>query len=506
VESGIFKVQNKKLPFTCQKSSPEIGMRKILPEQIQMGEFDIGAVEIELNTRDEIPQLLRGLQHLYVTARIRKQVFELLQRMIPDGVRDDLGRKGMDLWKILVLGTLRLCCNWDYDKLQEIANNHATLRKMLGHGFLDGDKRYPRQTLNDNLRWFTEEILQQINRIVVNAGHRVLGIKADTPLHARCDSFVVETDVHFPTDINLLWDALRKSVTLTQRACELRDIAGWRQADYLLRIAKKQMRIIQRIRDKKGEDNQNELKSATIVYIETAKALFDRVVQTLPQLAGRSVMTEYTIDEIKRFVNYGRVFIDQIQRRCLKGERIPHEEKIFSIFEPHTEWISKGKAGVAQELGLRVCILECSSGFVLHHMVMEQQTDDQVALPIIKEAKKQFNALASCSFDKGFHSPDNQEGLSKVLNFTVLPKKGKLDTKQHDHESSSTFVDLRRKHAAVESAINALENHGLDRVRDYGLDGFKRHIALAIMARNIQLLGRKLQDKELEKLKATRAA
>jgi hypothetical protein len=85
-----------------------------------------------------------------------------------------------------------LNCKEDYDKLQEIANNHKTLRQMLGHGILDVEKRYPRQTLCDNLRWFTPEILDSINRIVVEEGHRVLDIAEGEKLHARCNSFVVE--------------------------------------------------------------------------------------------------------------------------------------------------------------------------------------------------------------------------------------------------------------------------------------------------------------------------
>jgi hypothetical protein len=207
-----------------------------------------------------------------------------------------------------------------------------------------------------------------------------------------------------------------------------------------------------------------------------------------------------------QFCDDGKILIGQIKRRCFKGEKIPHEEKIFSLFERHTEWIVKGKAGISQELGLRVAIIECSSGFVLHHRIMEQETDDEIAVPIIKETKARFNSLYSCSFDKGFHSPENQEQLAKLLALCVLPKKGKLDGARREYESSEGFKELRRTHAAVESGINALENHGLDRVLDYGLEGFERYVALSIVARNIQLLGRKLQEKELEKLQTVDAS
>ncbi len=88
---------------------------------------------------------------------------------------------------------------------------------------------------------------------------------------------------------------------------------------------------------------------------------------------------------------------------------IPHEEKVFPIFEPHTVWISKGKTGVAVELGVKVCILEDQHPFILHHHVMEKQTDDQIAVAMATEAKKHFPTLNTCNFDKGFHTPANQD-------------------------------------------------------------------------------------------------
>lgn len=486
-------------------------MRKILREQLQMGELDISAVDIELDSRDEIPQLLRGLQHIYTNTVVRQRVFDILTALVPPEVQIDNGRNGMDLWKILVLGTLRLNCKWDYDKLQEIANNHRTVRQMLGHGILDVEARYPRQTLCDNIRWFTPEILESINKVVVEEGLRVAGIAKDAPLTARCDSFVVETDVHFPTDINLLWDAAREVLTLTRRLSEEVGIDGWRQAPHLLRKVKRLFRAVQTLREKdkdKGKKNETnaECLAATRNYIDAVGELLQRAIDSVRPYRRNSAWCEQFVEQIMYFGGHGKTLIDQIERRCFKNQTIAHEEKIFSLFEPHTEWIAKGKAGISQELGLRVAIVECTQGFVLHHQVMEQETDEQIAVEIIKDTKAQFKNLRSCSFDKGFHSPDNQDQLAAMLDFCVLPKKGKLDKTQRERESSPSFKELRRKHAAVESAINALENHGLDRVLDYGIDGFKRYVALSVVARNIQLLGRMLQAKELEALQRERHA
>jgi hypothetical protein len=382
------------------------------------------------------------------------------------------------------------------------------LRQILGHGLLDRETRYPRQTLCDNIRWFTPEILDKINKVVVEAGHRVVGMAADAPLTARCDSFVVETDVHFPTDINLLWDAARKVLKLTHRLSNEVGIDGWRQAPYLIRKVKRLFRAVQKVRDKEKDKKKASAANmaATRIYIDTVAPLMERAKELIKPYRRGNPKHEAMVEQIMRFCDDGRTLIGQIKRRCFKDETIPHEEKIFSLFERHTEWIVKGKAGKSQELGLRVAIVECSSGFVLHHRIMEQETDDEIAVPIIKETKARFKSLQACSFDKGFHSPENQEKLAELLAFCVLPKKGKLDGAQREHESSEGFKELHRTHAAVESGINALENHGLDRVLDYGLEGFERYVALSIVARNIQLLGRKLQEKELEVLQALRCS
>ena len=206
------------------------------------------------------------------------------------------------------------------------------------------------------------------------------------------------------------------------------------------------------------------------------------------------------------YIRHAERQINQIRRRVVLDEKIPHEQKVFSIFQPHTEWICKGKAGVPQELGLKVCVLKDQYGFILHHLVMEQQTDDKVAIAIAQGAKDRFGNLSGCSFDKGFYTPYNKEELATILDYVILPKKGRLSTEDKKIEQSDEFVESRRKHSAVESSINALENHGLDCCLDHGLHGFKRYVGLAVLARNIQILGHIIQQKEFKRQKHRKAA
>ena len=131
---------------------------------------------------------------------------------------------------------------------------------------------------------------------------------------------------------------------------------------------------------------------------------------------------------------------------------------------------------------------------------MEQETDDKIAVSMVKETQNKFPDFRGCSFDKGFHSPENQKELSELLDNCVLPRKGRLSAINQEIENSEDFKKARRKHSAVESSINALENHGLDKCPDHGIEGFKRYVALAVVARNIQIVGDLLQKKEVKRL------
>lgn len=478
-------------------------MRKIIENQLKIGQVDIGSIELDFRSRDEIPQLLLGLQAIYKDRATRRKVFEILEQIVPDDIDAGNGRPGMDLWSILVLGTLRLNCNWDYDKLLEIANNHKTVREFLGHTIYEFDERYALQTLKDNVSLFTPEYIDQINQLVVKAGHKMLGYDAES-LKGRCDSFVVETDVHYPTDINLLWDAIRKIITLVAVECLSLGITEWRQSDYILRKIKKSFNLARRLKRSNSKNKERKAKQAERIiqahqqYIDLVRSYVERAKFSIGFLKHSGMGNVAKIMMIENFILHAEHQIDQIFRRVIKGEKIPHCEKVFSIFEEHTEWISKGKAGVPQELGLKVCILEDQYGFILHHHVMVDQTDDQIAVEMVVDTQRKYSGLIGCSFDKGFHSPKNQQDLASLLDQVVLPRKGRLSKEARQKENSEKFIHARHKHAAVESAINALENHGLDRCPDHGIHGFERYVGLAILSRNIQKLGAMLQKQTIK--------
>ena len=149
-------------------------MRKTLDDQMTFGETDISQIKFSPKSRDDIPPLVKGLQYIYIQKETREKIFDILEKKIAPKVDKSNGRPGMELWKILVMGILRLNLNWDYDRLAEMVNNHRTIRQILGHGFFDDEKEYHLQTLKDNVSLLTPEVLIEINEVVVDCGHKLV--------------------------------------------------------------------------------------------------------------------------------------------------------------------------------------------------------------------------------------------------------------------------------------------------------------------------------------------
>jgi IS5 family transposase len=485
-------------------------MRIVLNPQMQFGTVDISQITFDPKSRDDMPQVLRGLQYIYSNLDLREEVFKLLEENILPGKNKKNGRPGMELWKIFVLAVVRVNLNIDYDRLHELSNSHIVLRQMMGHSSLFDRTYYELQTIKDNVHLLTPEMLDKINQVVVKAGHKLLKKKDLEPLKVRCDSFVVETNVHYPTDINLLFDAMRKVIFLTTSLCEGNGVTDWRQHQYIYRKIKKLMRNCQNKKrgsprtEEKQKEKEEGLREAHQAYIDVCSSLIERVILSLKNIPNTSFIVEMKKQEIMNFIKHARRQISQIDRRVIQGEAIPHEEKCFSVFETHTEWISKGKAGVPVELGLKVCIVEDQYQFILHHQVMEKKTDEEICVSLVKETKERFPMVEQASFDKGFHSPANQNGLGEVVKTPVLSRKGKLSRQAREIESAPEFRKARRQHSAVESAINALEVHGLDYCPDHGIRGFKRYVSLAIVGRNFQRVGAILQGQDRKRLQKNR--
>lgn len=472
-------------------------MRKRFEVQYELGATPIEHVDIPTKSRDELPPVQRALQYIYMTPELNQKVYEILEAKVTTG-KKQTGRPGMTLWEILVLATVRLARDADYDHLHYMATSDNVIRGLLGAcKYGETNRDYSLQSIKDNIGLIDDETLEHINALVVEAGHQLVK-KKDEPLNVKVDSYVLEANVHFPTDTNLLFDAARKSIELASRLSVSAQLPGWRKSQYWIKRLKSHCRNVGRLSYYGGKNKQQKLREAADAYLSLARQLsrkLDASETDFERLAADSEKHSKLFEQYRYFKAHLDKHIDLISRRILGGETICHSEKVFSLFEPYTEWIKRGKATKRQELGLKIAIATDQFGFILLHNVMQNQHDKDIAVPLAEALVRTYE-VESISFDKNFWTPENYRALLRLVQVVVLPKKGKLNQQEHERQHSKTFLALRKQHSAVESAINALEHHGLNRCPDRGLHNFKKYTALGVLACNLHKLGDLLLQKE----------
>jgi hypothetical protein len=155
-------------------------MRQRFEQQLSLGGIPISEVKIRTKSRDEMPPTLVALQTIFVNPVVNQKVFDLLEESILEG-KKATGRKGMDLWHILVLGVVRHVCNTNLDKLHHYANNDMAMRSIMGlhnKDFQDDCVFFEYQNIVDNMRLIDAETINKINTLVVNEGIKLLKKKA----------------------------------------------------------------------------------------------------------------------------------------------------------------------------------------------------------------------------------------------------------------------------------------------------------------------------------------
>ena len=476
-------------------------MRKRFEAQMILGSIPIDLIQIPTKCRDEMPGFLRAMQYIYCNQEVSEQVYSLLESVIC--TKKPTGRPGMDLWTIFVLAGARLCLNADYDRLHYISNTDNLLRQILGvqDGFLPG-RDFDRQTIIDNVQLLDDETLKKINQIIVDTGHRLVKKKETEALLIKIDSFVTESNVHFPTDYNLLWDSARKCLdTIEHLIKRYPDYnVGWRKIKNWHKRLKSLMLKVGRATADKSKNRADRLVKTASEYLQVARLLLAKL-SDYTQINPQHIREKLLLEQLKYYYAMLDKHIDLVDRRLLKGEVIPQDEKIFSIFEPWTEWICKGKSHKLVELGKRTCIATDQWHFIVDWCVSDHQQDSQLLIPFVDKIREYYKNVSQVSCDKGFYSKFDVE-LLKIFDINpIIPKKGRLSQADIQRENDPAFIKAKRAHSAVESNINELEHRGLDRCPDKGLLGFHRYVGLGVIAYNLHKIGNILLEQDRQKAK-----
>ncbi len=472
-------------------------MRKQFEVQLSLGCTPINEVKIPTKTRSHMAALAAAIQYIYVQPKWNKLIFNLLEDKISKG-KKSTGRKGMSLWEIFVLGQVRLCMNIGYDELHYKANYDVLLRGLLGvlpTNFTHG-KEYEYQNIYDNVGLLDDELLKSINDVIVSVGHEVFKKKEKAALRLKTDSFVVETDTHFPTDYNLLWDSARKCIDVVEHL----EIPGWRKSKNWRNKLKGLMRAVGKTSSSGGPNKEERVQAAAAAYLQKANALERRVTDALTSFIAKNTAEATKIEALRYFHTMLEKHIDLLERRLIKKETIPNSEKVFSIFQEYTELIKKGKLRPSIEIGKKLAITTDQHHLIVDWQIAENQTDNQLTIPIARRVCQKYQ-IKSLSVDRGFSDKGDRLELEKLIPQVIMPKKGKRNKEEKALEDAPSFKRLKNKHNAIESNINELEKRGLIRCPDRTRKNFDRYIALAVTAYNLHKIGRELlaQAKAKEK-------
>jgi IS5 family transposase len=436
----------------------------------------------------------------------QKDMIEQVRCDLTRGLKKaETGRGGLTPQQILRSLVLMRIKNWDYRELRERIADGCTLRQFTDFYCLPVPRH---DAFHRGFNRLTPETLKAINDLVVQAAVE-LGLEDGQRL--RVDTTVVQTDIHHPTDNTLLWDVVRVVTRLIGRlaaALERRRIKGFRDRT---RSARRRMQEIQRMTSRQRKEHQTGTYRKLIGIAEEVVASARTALHQTRKAHGKNMITDLALTEtrkeIEHFCDLGARVIDQSRRRVLNGEQLPAGEKLYSIFEPHTDLIKRGKVQTPIEFGHKVFLAESAHGLITQYDVLDgNPIDEQHVVVSLERHKQTFGDVPKLyGSDRGFFSEKNltsckQQGVKVVC----IPQRGGTKTPEREaYERTREFKDGQRFRAGIEGRISVLfRGRGMKRCLAEGRERFELWVAAAVLANNLMKIAALLTDRSLRRRKA----
>jgi len=397
------------------------------------------------------------------------------------------GRKGLTPTQVLRSLIVMRIKNLDLRELRERINDGMTLRHFTGFN----DQKVPKhRAFNTAFNRLTSKTMDAVNGAIVQMAID-LGLEDGNKL--RADTTVVETDIHYPTDASLMWDTVRVVTRLVGELVERVDVPvkGFRDRT---RSARRRMQEIQRMTAKQRNKNQKrkyrQLIDTTSEVVQGARA----VVEQTQSAFGKDLSSGLALDairiEIKQFCALGERVIDQARRRVLQDEQVPTNEKVYSIFEPHTDLIIRGKARTPVEFGHKIFLAESASGLITQYKVLDgNPKDEHHVKPSLQRHRQTFDHSPELySLDRGFFNEGNVKAcVQDGVKTPCIPQCGGKKTPEREaYEKSPEFKKGQRFRAGIEGTISVLfRGRGMKRCRTQGRERFEVFVASAVLANNL---------------------
>jgi transposase, IS5 family len=429
----------------------------------------------------------------------QRDVIERIRRDLVCGLKQpDRGRNGLTATQVLRSLVLMRLKNWDYRELRERIADGLTLRQFTDFYCAPVPKH---DAFQRGFVRLTPQTLKAVNDLVVQAAVE-LGLENGAKL--RVDTTVVQTDIHHPTDNTLLWDVVRVVTRLLRRlakALELRRIKGFCDRT---RSARRRMYEIQRMTTRQRHEQQTGTYRVLIGIAEEVVGNARVSLEKTGKMRGKDMFVDMAIEELRRqikhFCGLGDRVIDQTRRRVLDGEQVPTGEKVYSIFEPHTDLIKRGKVRTPIEFGHKVFLAESAQGLITQYEVLKGNPPDEVHVASSLQRHRQAFGRAPELYgsDRGFFSEQNLASCKRAgVKVVCIPQRGGTRTARREaYESSPFFKKGQRFRAGIEGRISVLfRGRGMKRCLAEGCDRFELWVGAAVLANNLMRIAAMLMTR-----------
>lgn len=426
-----------------------------------------------------------------------KEMIEAVRRDLERGLKNPAtGRNGLTPSQVLRSFVLKSVKSWDYRELRERIADGYTLRQFTEFYC----QRVPKHlAFNRAFHRLTLETVRAINELVVDAAVD-LGLEDGNQL--RVDTTVTQTDVHHPTDNTLLWDVVRVVTRLVGRLKKAvqKRVRGFHNRK---RVARRRMQEIQRMTSKQRQERLTKKYRELLGVTEEVVTNARKVVEQTEKARGKDLSAE-SIPELRKEIAYycklGDQVINQARRRVLEGEQVPNAEKIYSIFETHTDLIKRGKVQTPLEFGHKVFLAESAQGLITQYAVLEGNPDDEKHVePSLKRHKEMFGHVPELyGTDRGFFSEKNVKLCErKGVKVVSMPQCGGQKTDERKKfEKSPDFKKGQRFRAGIEGTISVLfRGRGMKRCLDEGRKRFELWVGAAVLANNLMRIAALLKKR-----------
>jgi IS5 family transposase len=433
------------------------------------------------------------------------ELVEMVSRDLRHGLKcPDSGREGLAALQVLRSFVLQRVKNWDLRELRERVADGLTLRVFTG--FYTG--QVPRhQAFHRAFSRLTPDTIRALNEAVIAAAV-AMGIEDGAQL--RVDTTVVQTNIEFPTDSKLLWDCVRVLTRLVGRLVEqLPQLAE--RFHNRTRFARRRMQELQRMTPLQRRTAQvptyRALIKVTAQVVDNARALLQAAKAARVADAPAQRDLERLSEQLEHYARLADRVLSQARRRVLEGEQVSAQEKLYSIFEPHTDLIKRGKTNTPVEFGHKVLLAESRRGLITDYQILDGNPPDEAQVePSLQRHRQQFGTVPRLyATDRGFYSPHNVTLVSTAgVALESIPQRGGRKTPQRAaYEKSRRFKRAQKFRAGIEGRISVLgRGRGMKRCLLRGRDGFEVLVGAAVLANNLLIIAAYLKRKAERRLAA----